>query len=880
MGHANQPPLIGRDEELASAAVLLRLRPPRCLLIRGPSGAGKTRLLLELVQRAEARGQEPTLVRASASAATIPFGALAPLLPPVETRAERRSDALDQATEAVVALGRGKGALFVDDAHLLDSPSAEVVRDVVAARAVTVVATIRDDAELPAPVAEMSVGEWTDGIVLRPLKRQEVGALAEAIVGGSIDGTSHRALWGASEGNPMFVHELLLGARQAGHLAVEGGVWRFTRPLLASARLTELLASRLADLSDREREVLDLLAVAGELGRSRLVGLTSGAAVDAVERGGMVDVAEVGRRRSARLAHALYGDVIRTSMRPLQRLAVHRILAEALERDGARRREDALRLGVLRLEAGGTVNPELMLDAARQAFAAHDDELALRLATAARQAGGGVAADVLAAQILQTLGHEDKVEAILGGVIARADNDRHRSLAAIQLAIARYWGSGGLADAEDALRGALERVTDPAWRDELVAEIATYHAHDGQPARALAAVEPILARGTDRSYVVAAFAAAPAFVWSGRLTEAERLCNEGVAARFGVADDEGMPDAGFFFIVRGAALQELGRLDEARQLLDMAYEVATSMRSVTGQAWMAASSSRVALLAGRIDDARRLAVEGAARFAEIGNSRMQRWCLAIRLQAAATVGDGDAVRDCRDLLAGLGGRTLPQLEGDMARAEAWAASVNGDPEAARAALVAGVADAVAGGARTMALAMCHDLARLGGARAALQALTDEVRAVEGPLAAARVAFVEAVAAENGDALDEVAAAFDELGALPYAADAAAAAAAAHQRSGRPQRAAASAAAARRWASACGGLRTPALLALGSARELTPREREVARLAVAGLANREIARRLSIAVRTVENHLQRAYDTLGVSNRSELGPLLGFDRTPE
>ncbi len=35
----------------------------------------------------------------------------------------------------------------------------------------------------------------------------------------------------------------------------------------------------------------------------------------------------------------------------------------------------------------------------------------------------------------------------------------------------------------------------------------------------------------------------------------------------------------------------------------------------------------------------------------------------------------------------------------------------------------------------------------------------------------------------------------------------------------------------------------------------------------------VAEWLSIAVRTVENHLQRAYDALGARNRSEFGPLL-------
>ncbi|MCU0309036.1 MAG: helix-turn-helix transcriptional regulator, partial [Thermoleophilia bacterium] len=51
-----------------------------------------------------------------------------------------------------------------------------------------------------------------------------------------------------------------------------------------------------------------------------------------------------------------------------------------------------------------------------------------------------------------------------------------------------------------------------------------------------------------------------------------------------------------------------------------------------------------------------------------------------------------------------------------------------------------------------------------------------------------------------------------------------------------------------------------------AAELTEREREVLGLAAAGLANREIAARLGIGVRTVKGHLTSAFRTVGVADR--------------
>jgi len=51
--------------------------------------------------------------------------------------------------------------------------------------------------------------------------------------------------------------------------------------------------------------------------------------------------------------------------------------------------------------------------------------------------------------------------------------------------------------------------------------------------------------------------------------------------------------------------------------------------------------------------------------------------------------------------------------------------------------------------------------------------------------------------------------------------------------------------------------------------MTAREAEVARFAVEGLSNREIARELGITEHTVKNYLFKIFDKLGVSNRVEL-----------
>jgi DNA-binding CsgD family transcriptional regulator len=70
---------------------------------------------------------------------------------------------------------------------------------------------------------------------------------------------------------------------------------------------------------------------------------------------------------------------------------------------------------------------------------------------------------------------------------------------------------------------------------------------------------------------------------------------------------------------------------------------------------------------------------------------------------------------------------------------------------------------------------------------------------------------------------------------------------------------------------CDHVRTPAL---GAGRtNLTERERQIARLAAAGVPSREIADQLYISTRTVENHLQRVYAKLAVTGRAELATAL-------
>jgi DNA-binding NarL/FixJ family response regulator len=61
-----------------------------------------------------------------------------------------------------------------------------------------------------------------------------------------------------------------------------------------------------------------------------------------------------------------------------------------------------------------------------------------------------------------------------------------------------------------------------------------------------------------------------------------------------------------------------------------------------------------------------------------------------------------------------------------------------------------------------------------------------------------------------------------------------------------------------------------------ASRLTPRERQVLKMIVAGHSNREIAQQWTVSEETIKHHLTRIFDKAGVANRVELAMLATRD----
>jgi ATP/maltotriose-dependent transcriptional regulator MalT len=129
---------------------------------------------------------------------------------------------------------------------------------------------------------------------------------------------------------------------------------------------------------------------------------------------------------------------------------------------------------------------------------------------------------------------------------------------------------------------------------------------------------------------------------------------------------------------------------------------------------------------------------------------------------------------------------------------------------------------------------------------------------------------------TGDRTRLVAAAeeWERHGAVLYAAEAFASAARLAQASGESRAATGLQARSDSLAALSQGATTPLLRFPTTLSPLTAREREIAALAAQGAASKQIAERLFLSARTVDNHLQSIYGKLGISGRRDLTTALG------
>lgn len=866
-GPTGEWPLVGRDAELAEIAQARAGGLP-AIVVAGGAGVGKSRLARVAAAAAEEGGAHVARVHATRSAATVPLGAFAGIVP----EAARADDLLGLLRGALAALREQAGGrplvIAVDDAQLLDPPSAALVLHLVESGAGFVVATVRSGE--PCPDAIVSL--WKDGgarrLELAPFGAAQTAAAVEAVLGGPVEQGALHWLHERSGGNALYLRELVTGALDAGALADVRGLWRLAadRPAV-SATLAELVGARMAALGDDERRLLELLAIGEPLRAPELAALAGEPALLAVEARGLV---AAGAGDEVRLSHPLYGETLQAGIGPLRARAARRELAAAVQARPALGPDEALRVARWLLDAGEPLPPALLLDAAAAATRSGDPALGAELAALARDGGAGFeAALALAGALAAAERLEEAAEAL-----AAAEGDapgEEEAFAYLEQRIAvLYWRLRR----RDELLALLERAggwwPGESWRRRLAplriysTAASTDGYGSGEETAALLAdpsTDPELRRQLEPIRIAHLF-------YFGRSEEALAL-----ARRIKPAIPLPGPSEELAQILWSTTAYETGR-DWERLDGELAADFATAVRAgdYVAAGFTAVGIGALRLAAGRLPDAHRWLAEAELQL----ERRDSIGVLAITraFQVVAHAADGDeaaaaaALERTRAVL--IDGQPMPNQVPYLARAEAWELAVRGDRPRAQERLLE-----VAGELGAMpfyAGLLTHDALRLGApARRVAPALALLHERTDAPLAAAWAAHAAAHADRDGAGLLAAAGAFETIGALRCAAEASADAATAFHEAGRAD--SARRAAARRselHGRGEGGTPPPVDGLDGPAIALTPRERQLVELAARGLTNAEIADRLVLSVRTVESHIYRAMQKLGVSDRRELG----------
>ncbi|MEU6082064.1 LuxR family transcriptional regulator [Streptomyces sp. NPDC047108] len=874
-------PLAARDRELEGFSAAWARRRSEGLVIFGSAGVGKSRLAEECLARAVRNGYRGGRATASAAAAVVPLGAIAHLIP----RGVDLSDPVEgfrAVARALAGPDRQRWALLVDDLHLLDATSAVLLRQLLDARVVRLIGTVRT--ERPGePVGGEAVQVLTGAeamhrIDLAAFDQHQMAGVLEAALGGPVDRRTLYGLHHASGGNVLYLRELVLGALADHTLTTDGEVWSMAEGALkGTPRLTELISTRLAAAGPAGRPVLELLALCEPLSVADVELKAPPEVLIGLEEAGLIRSVHDGRRTGVTLVHPLYAEVLRSTIPTLRRREVLLRRAARIESFGVRRRGDALRVASWRLAATGTADPGLLFRAAAFARLAHDDRQVVALLQAIPEDARPFVGRLIIGESQLILGRWDDAEATFAEAYARAADEGERLSVTLGRTSNLVWSNADVSEALAANDTAAAEASTPAARHMLRINEGFVRIGAGQPREGLALLEEMeedFTKAPDvNAWLRGALMKPVGLALVGRTGEAVKLAERAYVAHLEADEHAVVAHPAVEKIALAFALGEAGRLADASATGEQANAELGDANPVV-QVWMALVIGRVEWMAGHVAAARRWHAEAAALARSLGFIKTLRLALSHIAACAAVVGDADAAE------AALAERhdsppVTPAVfsTGEELLGEAWLLASRGHLATARAALMEGAAAARTTGHLACEALLLTDAARMGGAADVVGRLSELAGVSDSSLVRAREHLAAALAADDPDELEAVAGECARLGADLLEAEAATAAAAAWARKSRSRAAAAATQRAAAAAARCQGARTP-LLTAAAAVPLTDREREVALLAAAGRTSKDIATDLSLSVRTVNNHIQSAYRKLGVSTRQQLAAVLG------
>ncbi len=900
---------VGRRALIAELAGLLG--DSGTVLLTGAAGVGKTHVARAVLAELASRGAQVEQTVGGTVPSSVPLGPLAHLVPPLAGSVPLVG--LIAATMDTFRLRSETGlvVLLADDVDLLDSASATVVSHLAGTDDVAVIATARDAGRAAGGLGPRWSRSATRIISVEPLLPADTAELAAAVAGGELEPESNGRVYHLTGGNPLWVTELVRAARLHGALTPgRGGLHVDTRA--AAGRLSDLLAVRLAELSETERDGLRLLGAGGALPLSLLEAIVGPEVPRALAGAGLIVVGEATGSMAlpgtaiARFAHPLHRQLVRSALDPLERQALLRRLLDAA---GAAVRPSSsgpatpgerallIRVGLWHAELGEHFDPEALgwaaqevqwglLDlmrrhsadpgtvgatgegvAAELGTAEDRADAALQLATGAwRQQPTFANGLALARLIMLRPEQAARMVAICDALRDLAHTEEERAWLAVVHGIWLYWSANDRSRADEELRRAEASLHLP-WRGVVSSTRAGLTVQTGAIDAGLRALREE-APAPDAPSVVTVTHLSPlaaALLSDGHLHEAVETAERGLALASRLGGDAMLTTAELLISQHWGRLclsryAEVGR--DAHRLVDLL--AATSEDE--GRALFSGMEARCLLLQGNPARAARLleeAIRGHGPITVLGFRALLHSTLAV---AAAWLGRlDDARREVREARRWAQPPRFFDAEIDTASALVLAA----DGQRSRAVSVAAGAgrQAAALGGWYYAFHAWLLAVRLRPSASNRASLSAAAQRVDGPLPSLAVAYGDALHARDPLALERLSAETVDAGEVLLGLEMLEAAAASAVRS----RAVAFRLGTQveRLRRECEGARSPVVELSTDPSGLTARELEIATLAARGWSSPAIADELVLSVRTVESHLYRAYAKLGVRSREEL-----------
>ena len=886
-------PWIDRGDMLSAVKDALASDDCWAVFVVGDAGLGASSLLARLNDGGHGRSAV-MMVHGSPSLAPVPYGALSPYLADLSVEDVTSKVAVLRALWAHLESVRknpGPALLLVDDAHDLDTATAEMISELVQAGWAKLVATCIPRPGIPQPLLRL----WHDGTAERfdiaPLTMEQGHQLCEALLGGKVLNTTSREFWQEAGGNTLLLKTLVREAQRSGDLIQRNGVWlNAGSSRVRTLELTAVVKVQLMRISTDGREALNLIALAEPVDRSIVGEIAGEPAVKELLDQRLV-VQSVDSEPTLRLVSPVYGEVLRRIVPAARSLQLHRELVSRME-VSADRPESLLRMVSWSLDCGAEVPGRLLIRAAVLACKLFASDTALRIAWAVQDPELQQTARAVMARSHYNLGHYEEAAALLNEDVDSGSGLAHMMVNSLLRSATRAALGHPAAEIADDARRLRE------WGDQEAAGNPVHSAGILAATARRASLVELMAYSLAGDYhrmgprLAELLEAGPATGEpDGSLTrsmamamQAERLCAlgyplQGRQLAMDAYSQAQPPDNDIFFlpefiVVRLVACDlAAGEWTEAQQLLAGYAETTfgSAMVSFSGAAYVV--MGYIAVRQGKLADALELLTTGLEALRDSDPQQMFRFCAAMAYYVAAAQGlkpEADRLRSDYEAWGERGMHLVTAFARDFLAAGDEHLAGDGSGIAALHRHAEEAAQQEARFLELNALVMALSLGDTTG----LERLAELARSVEGAWAGALAEYSAALSDGSAEQHLRAGDALYAASVFQLASEAYSAALTSLDRSRNRELAAL----ARAGIARCneelghaGGEAQPDTVAP----ILTKRERIIVGLAATGLSDRMIADKLHISVRTVEGHLYRCYLKLGIAGREELATAAGL-----